>query len=212
MLLLRTELKKIPALMQGHKTIFLWSVLIKQSFPITSLIQLPWSSRACSLDGFIPQNNFRKVRMISFEIRTYLNRGGGVKVFLLFFFFSWCFVILFLNSKVVSVTLLLFVFSERKKRTRWWLKNNLAKPSKFFRIMDYTAPHRNLQLCGLWQQMCLELSIWKPRAVVLFVRTVVFSWPVDPVRKKPQALVRLSACCLASCFPSCLVWKTSRLW
>lgn len=86
-----------------------------------------------------------------------------------------------------------------KNPTRLWPKNKLVKPSKSFWIMDHTTPHGNLQLFGHWQQLCLERSMWKSHALVLFIRTMILSWPLT-LSGKPQALVRISACCLASCF------------
>lgn len=53
--------------------------------------------------------------------------------------------------------------------------------------MDHTTPHWNHQLCGLEQQICLEQRIWKSYTVVLFIRTMVFSWPVDLIRKTAGA-------------------------
>lgn len=53
--------------------------------------------------------------------------------------------------------------------------------------MDHTITHWNLQLCGLLQQISLDMNIWKSYSILLFARLLVFTWPVDLIRKTSGA-------------------------
>lgn len=66
---------------------------------------------------------------------------------------------------------------------------------------------------GLWrivlfwtQQLELTWNSFAHLDVVVFL----FFWPTDVIRKAWG--INFQACCLASCFLPCLVWRNSRLW
>lgn len=130
-------------------------------------------------------------------------------------FESWCensFMLLvligcFLNSKGVSLTLVSFVLSERKRRnwTRRLPKNKLAKPWKFCWDMDHTTP----KLKTMWP---MSTNVFRAEHLEITSLCCSLRCSLDllTLSEKPQALVKLSAYCFASCFSACLVWRTSR--
>lgn len=107
---------------------------------------------------------------------------------------------------VCSVTIFFYLYFQRKERqtnpdgepTADLL--NSQSPFELW-INHISNRHKYVQSWAFGNQT---------HTVALQNRTALFSWPGDLIEKTSG--IRLSVCCLASCFSSCLAWKTSRLW